>query len=310
MSKRPILVTGSIRAGTTWLGRMISASSSVGYIHEPLNPWDREKSLGVCNVRIPYWFLYITEVNQLAYRGPLEDTLGFHYSLVGAAKGITSLGDVKRIWREMDAFRSYRRQDARPLVKDPFALFSAEWFADTFDADIVVLIRHPAAIASSLKRLDWGLPFWHLLEQTALIRDHLHPFRAELEAIETGQHDIIDQAILLWNVLYYTVGKYRGEHDDWIFLRHEDVARDPMQGFHDLYAALSLQFTQEVESVIREHCGSSNPAEVPADWPYALRRHSSETVWRWKDRLTPQEIARVKEGTFRIAQQFYSDEDW
>ena len=34
---RPILVTGSHRSGSTWLGQMIGASDAVGYIHEPFN---------------------------------------------------------------------------------------------------------------------------------------------------------------------------------------------------------------------------------------------------------------------------------
>lgn len=42
---------------------------------------------------------------------------------------------------------------SRPLVKDPFALFSAEWFADNFDAEVIVIVRHPAAVVSSIKRL-------------------------------------------------------------------------------------------------------------------------------------------------------------
>jgi hypothetical protein len=36
-SARPIVVTGTHRAGTTWVGEMISKSPEVTYIHEPFN---------------------------------------------------------------------------------------------------------------------------------------------------------------------------------------------------------------------------------------------------------------------------------
>ena len=33
---KPILVTGSHRSGSTWVGKMLATSPSVNYIHEPL----------------------------------------------------------------------------------------------------------------------------------------------------------------------------------------------------------------------------------------------------------------------------------
>jgi hypothetical protein len=36
--KKPILVTGSHRSGTTWAGQMVAAAPHTAYIHKPLNP--------------------------------------------------------------------------------------------------------------------------------------------------------------------------------------------------------------------------------------------------------------------------------
>jgi hypothetical protein len=289
---------------------MIAKSPSVGYVHEPFNPWDPEKKLGICSPRVPYWFFYVTGESEETYRKAIRQALGFNYNLIGGLKGVRSWGDLKRVARERRSFRENRSRDVRPLVKDPFALFSAEWFAETFDMDVVVMIRHPAAVVSSLKRLNWGLPLWHLLEQPHLIESHLRTFEERLEAFRDEQYDIIDRAILLWNVLYHVVRQYRQEHGEWIFVRHEDISRDPLQRFQDLFDGLRLDFSPAVQSAIETYCASSNRREVPVGWAHSLKRDSRSLIWNWKERLTESEIKRVREGTWDTAAEFYSDEDW
>ena len=57
--KKIILITGSPRSGTTWIGKMIASAPSVGYIHEPFNP---AHNTGICAACIEDWFTYITNV--------------------------------------------------------------------------------------------------------------------------------------------------------------------------------------------------------------------------------------------------------
>lgn len=49
----------------------------------------------------------------------------------------------------------------RLLIKDPLAYFSSKWFAKSYDMDVLILIRHPAAFAASLKQQGWYFPFSH-----------------------------------------------------------------------------------------------------------------------------------------------------
>ncbi len=309
-SNRPILVTGSMRAGTTWVGRMIAKSPQVGYIHEPFNPWHNRERQGMCRVPVPHWFLYINDENGALYQDPVARMLSFRYSLVGGVAGIRSWGDVKRVLREYGAFRRHRATNARALVKDPFALFSAEWLARNFDMEVIVMIRHPAAIVSSIKRLGWGSPFRHLLRQPALMRDHLSPFRSRLEEYATEKQDIVDQTILIWNILYAVVTKYQQEHPDWLFIRHEDIASDPLTRFGELFARLELPFSPQVQAAVQKSSAPSNPVEIPVDKAYTLQRDSRAVIKTWKDRLSAEEIEWVREGTRNVARAFYTEEDW
>ena len=306
-SRRPILVTGSHRSGSTWVGRMIAASPAVGYIHEPFKIYHRP---GTCGVKFVYWFTYITRENESAYYEHIKNTLEFRYNLIGGLEAIRSLGDVKRVLRGCQKFSMYRLRKVRPLVKDPIAVFSAEWLAETFDMDVLVLIRHPAAFASSLKRLGWIHPFSHFLQQPLLMRDYLYPFEAQIREYASREQDIIDQAILLWRIIHHVIIEYRNNHENWVFLRHEDISRDPLCHFQDLFKRFDLDFSPHVRRVVQEYSDPSNPSEAPEGDGFFLRRDSKSNIWNWKNRLTESEIERIRERVEDISKEFYSDSDW
>ena len=135
--------------------------------------------------------------------------------------------DAARSVKDYAAFTLARPRHARPLLKDPIAVFSSEWLASAFDAEVVFLVRHPAAFASSLKRFGWSTASTTTLEQPLLMRDHLAPFEKEIRSSRPQPGDIVSQAILLWRMIYSTGPTFRERHPDWTFVRHEDLSRDP-----------------------------------------------------------------------------------
>jgi len=301
---RPILVTGSHRSGTTWVGRMLASAPGVAYIHEPFNVDHR---LGILSVPSPRWLTYISRDNGAEFIPAVTDMLEFRYHAGAELGAVRRPRDVARMARDWGRFRRHARRGDRPLLKDPLALMSAEWLSDRFQMDVVVMIRHPAAFASSIKRLGWPGALRDMLGQPMLMRDVLAPFRAEIEAAVDGI-DIIDQAILEWRIDHYVIGRYRSSRPDWLFVRHEDIARAPVPGFRELFSRLGLRFTDHARSEIAMTADPSNPAE-PAD-PYDIRRNSLSSIATWRDRLTAAEIERVHEGTRDVWPEFYTEEDW
>lgn len=285
---------------------MLAESPSVGYIDEPFN---LNHPLGICGARFDHWFTYISDDNESTYYKQIKATVGFSYDLIAQAKTIRSGRDARRALREYRTFATHRTAGVRPLIKDPIAVFSAEWLASTFNMDVLVLIRHPAAFAGSLKRMDWTHPFSHFLAQPALMRDHLQPFEAEIREYADHEHGIVDQAALLWRLIHHMILKYQNNHDHWVFLRHEDLSRDPEKGFEDLFRTFNLDMPERARRAIAEYSDASNPSEAVqrAD---SLRRNSRANIWNWKRRLTPSEIERIREQVEDISKHFYSDDDW
>jgi sulfotransferase family protein len=301
----PILVTGSHRSGTTWVGKMLARAPGVAYVHEPFNP---RRGPGWIGQRLPYWYLYVCPENEDRYLPLLARVMELRYPLgrtLAGARGVRPVGQALLEWSG-----SLGLQGARPLLKDPIALFSAEWLADRFEARPVVLIRHPAAFAGSLKRLDWRFDFRNWSEQPLLLRDHLSPFGDEIRDFARRERDIVDQAVLLWNAIHQVIRGYRSRHPDWTFLKYEDLAADPVPGFLDLFAALDLPWTEGIRADIERFSSERNVKEVPPILHRRVKRDSRAAARTWLHRLTAEERARIREGTAAVAAEFYGEEEW
>jgi Sulfotransferase family len=303
--KRPILVTGSHRSGTTWVGQMLCRSGEAGYIHEPFNPRRRP---GWGAGRVPYWFLYVTDENASAYMPVMIDALSFRYPILRNIPDIRGLKEAAFFARDLSHGLRGRVLRPRPLVKDPIALFSAEWLADTFDAQVVITIRHPAAFASSVKRLNWRFEFRGWLAQESLLRDRLGPYESDMRRLSTPDADIVDQAIVMWNAIHEVIHAYKERHPDWYFVRHEDLARAPVDGFQRLYDGLDLRWSDRVARKIARHSVGDRKA---TSWHHGTVRRDSRAATRsWMNQLTAAEITRIRDGCLEVWRLFYDESDW
>lgn len=286
---------------------MIGASDAIGYIHEPFNI---NRGPGLCRSRFPYWFTYIPPGTDGEVADDFRRMLAFRYNYLAQARRVRSRTDAKVLVRDGGRFLRFRARRARPLVKDPMALFSAEWIAETFDAQVVVVVRHPAAFASSIKLDGWAHPFSHFLEQPALIEAHLEPFRDEIESFAREEHDLLDQAALLWRLVHHAIAGYRSRHPDWLIVRHEDLSREPVEGFAGVFEALDLPYTERVREAIRRSTSSSNPAGRDSNRHLFHTRDSRANVDNWRHRLTPDEVQQVRTRVADVSPLFYGDDEW
>jgi len=286
---------------------MIGASDAVAYIHEPFNI---DRGPGICRTQFPYWFTCIRPGTDGAIADDFRRLLDFRYNYLAQAVRVRSKRDVRVLIRDGGHFLRYRMRHSRPLVKDPMALFSAEWIAETFDAQVVVVVRHPAAFASSLKLDGWTHPFSHFLNQPALIEDYLSPFREEIAAFAREERHILDQAALLWRLVHHTIAGYRERHPEWRVVRHEDLSREPIEGFGTLFEALDLSYTEKVQEAILRSTSRSNPADREVNGRRFLTRDSRANVDNWRRRLTPGEVERVRARVADVSPLFYGDNEW
>jgi hypothetical protein len=284
---------------------MLALSPRIGLIHEPFSPITPP---GVSSAPFDRFFRYVTAENEGPYVEPFERMLRFRYGLGRQLTTIRTPRNVGRTAQDLANFAVSRARGSRPLLKDPIAVFSSEWLASRFDAQVITLIRHPAAFVSSVKRLGWRHDFALFLDQPLLLRDHLSPFEDEIRDFAEHERDEIDQAILLWRLIYHTVGTFRDRHPEWTFVRHEDLSRDPVPRFESLFATLGVEVDDGIRREIAQHSGEGNPTELREK--HDVRLDSAASVESWRRRLKPAEVERIRTGVADVAPAFYPEEDW
>ncbi len=293
----PILVTGAHRSGSTWTGRVLSQASNVRFVQEPFNI---EKAPKHCP--LTYWFEHIE--NEYNVQEPVKEYLR-SFLQPSFSRGVYEM--VR--WQETKEIKCYLQEmldkpiSYRTLYKDPIAVMSAEWIASELEADVVAVIRHPAAFVASIKLKNWEFDFHEIWKQQDFVEKNLSPFKEQIRLHSTFRYDIISQGILLWNLIYYMVYTYREKYaEKWYFIRHEDLSKEPLCEFEKIFAFLGLDFTESIQQYIRK---STDGSKING-----INRNSKENLHTWKTRLSAEEVLRIKEGTEEIANHFYSPKDW
>ena len=142
------------------------------------------------------------------------------------------------------------------------------------------------------------------------MRDHLSPFESEIKKFADCEQDILDQAILLWKILHHMIAKWQESHPDWIFVKHEDISHDPMDGFQTIFNQLNLELTDRIKNTIKEFSDTKNKSETSINNGMLIKRNSQANIWNWKKRLNKDEIRKIKQEVEEISNKFYTDQDW
>lgn len=301
----PILVTGPPRSGTTWVGMTLALDQSLGYLHEPFNV---STSHGVSPGKFERMFQYVDVANEARYAPGLERAMRFDHATAAALAQVRTPRELGRVLRDRRRFRTAAREHRRPLLKDPIAVFSAEWFAARYDASVVLTLRHPAAVAGSFERLGWRPRFRLLAEQEPLRNGLLEPFADELDDYARTPRSPLESGAFMWRLIASVLDGYRARHPDWVLVRQEDLSVDPVPGFESLFAHLGLDFDDRIRAAVVANSSAENATSLAS--PHAIRLDSRAAVASWKRHLSPDEIARVREIVGPTADLFYAAEDW
>ena len=222
----PILITGSIRSGTTYTGKMFSFSNEVVYLWEPFQKGI--KSLNDIGI-FDYWHTYLEKESPDKFIKFINE-----YSKL-EIKDLSSLKTIKKekiIYQSLQLYKkimyNLNLQSYRLLFKDPIAFFSTEWFYNNFkDSKIIIMIRNPISFVNSLKKLDWELNFEDLYNQKKLMNTLSPNIVKMIELDLLNELDVVDKGILFWNIVYKQVIDWESKHANyWKFVKLEDLSNN------------------------------------------------------------------------------------
>jgi len=302
-NRKHILITGTHRSGTTWVGRTISQADNIELVYEPFN---LETNRYNFEYTFDHWFEHVPTSRKYQEIQKVFDQYIPNSVFQYPAKICRETGYSLKTPFIYLKYLILSAKRPRYLLKDPIALLSAGWLYERYQLNVICLIRNPLAFAGSLKKQGWDFDFKNFLDQKGLMNTWFKPFKDEMEFVY-AEGDFVDRISLLWNVLNHVILKYKKRYPEWFFIKHETLAKNPIEYYRKMFDYLKLNFDNDMVNYIREHTSEKNPGEVSSN--EYQPRDAKQILNTWKDRLTHEEIERVQHATREIYCKLYPEAD-
>ena len=320
-----ILLLGSPRSGTSWIGKVFDSHPDVLYRHEPdtilraaklpflpepeeLAPHLSEAKLyldALAAVRHPKVAGSQPQFPK-AYRGPVAARL--HSLLTLAAKVAENAAGRLGLQLAPDVPDLRKGHPApRLVIKSVSSLGRARLFAEAQpEAQIVHIVRHPCAqIASRLRgmrlRVLEGGTYVKSIAATPQAR------RLGLDETILGAMPLPEQMACQWLVQNEkTLDDMQGEAR-YRLLNYDAFCLDPLQGAADLFERLGLGWPEQTRSFIEASSQASGDHRY-----FGLFRESRSELGKWRHELDPEQIDRIKDIVTRgaIGRLFFDDSSY
>lgn len=265
-----IFLFSTPRSGSTWLMELIWSQPGFKACNEPLdlrNPMVRKYS-GITN-----WLeLYSQEANPALYQYFQALCNGYLHAM------------------DPVPFRRFYRPVTNRII---FKIINGgedriNWFQDTFNGQIVYLIRHPIAVSLSREYLP--------RVQVQLESDYRRHF--SIEQIKFAQRILengskLEQGVLAWCL--ENAVPLRMASDDWLIIAYEDLVVAPQPLITQIAERLALP--EPVQMLSRLAIPSAVKAKSNPETQQALERRTNRQ-WlaeKWRSHVSKREECQVME---------------
>ncbi len=262
-----IIVAGSGRSGTTWLGDIIGSGPGFLSLFEPFD------HRHVPDIDTSLLRLYIRATTKAHY---LDDTIGKVLQ-----------GEIKNEWI---LSQNKRTLAWRILIKEIRMNLFLGYLKNRFGNKIVFIIRHPCATVLSRLEQNWSTHLDHFLIQEDLMNDYLYPFE---NLINESKNDL-EKHTIMWCVENLIPLKQLGIKQ-LIFCTYENLVINGIEEIHKIFKRVGLKFRNDIHRIFSKPSKLSNPQKA--------RVYDFNRLTYWKEKLYKNEIASI----LKIAEHFEID---
>jgi hypothetical protein len=308
--KNWIFVTGVIRSGTTFVGKVLSLPLAVDYIHEPFNP--------LCGMPgIDRWYCYarpsldskamqrdreLTKsifTYDLTLRNWYPDSDPWHRKLIKSLVG--SRGPFYLRLAKPNPFHK------AAVIKDPIANLMTEYLYLHFQVKPVIIIKHPVSFIASLKRVNWCPNPSEIDGRSHLIEDY---FSDEADFFERDWSDPILGAAAYWRIVHKVLLTQSRKYSDWQVITHEELSQNPVPVFHRLYDQLDLPWSDAIAQKILKFTQGNRSAQARKGLVQDFQRNSLDIFETRRNSLALAERRAIFEVVKDVALQVYPKESF
>ena len=267
-----ILLLSYPRSGSSWAGEILATSKQLAYLREPVTQ--------------PYLKLFGGE--QAVFRA--EDNhkdISIYKTLADDAFG--GIPSVHRgIVDNKRDFLPFSNSAPKKLLIKEVNPAAASFYCKHYKPFLLVLLRHPAAVALSFHERGW-------------LTRHAELLDGESELDEWGRFGQLYGTFLADAV--DVVNHYQNSK----IIKYEALVNDPKQQYLDIFADCGVGAPEDFDSVIEQYCYS----KVDLSSGYQTERNSKLTAEKWKHKLSSEQINSLRKGFLNTRLDFYREpSDW
>jgi hypothetical protein len=255
-----ILLAGTGRSGTTWVSEIINARNEYRYMFEPF---------------YPYRVNLIEEFGYRQYLRPDSERPLFKKQVEAILRG-----SIRDIW--IDQFNS-RFISTKRLIKTIRGHLFLKWVHVNFPGvPIVLLLRHPCAVALSKVKQGWSAHLSVFLKQNSLQEDFLGPYIEELRSAETD----FERHLLFW-CIENALPLRQFNRGEICVVFYEELCTAPMKEIGKLYEFLDMPFEESIVSSVLKKPVQTRPGSAILTGANLTRE--------WQKQITAEEVERALE---------------
>lgn len=242
-----VMLASVPRSGSTWISNVINHKNEYRYVFEPFFP------------------KYVRAFKSFKYRQYIsvhdDDPV-----LIGKARHVVS-GKIRNFW--VDRFNKKIICEKR-LIKDVRINLLLKWLKHHFqELRIVLLLRHPFAVAHSRMKIGWDAHLDLYMNQADLVSDLLHPFIDEIKKCTTD----FEKQVCAWCIENYVpLTQFKGSDDIYIAFYekfcvdavHETKSLLRWLGHEDL--TISRDAVRRPSEMTKKHSSNLSGSELIQQW--------------------------------------------
>lgn len=252
--ERRFLLASSHRSGSTWLSNIIESIGNFRVIFEPFHV---KEVPGISHFLTRQYLRADDE--RANYIEPVNRILN---------------GELHSHWTD---WQSKRLESRLLLVKTVRANLLLSWIKAHFpDVRLILLMRHPCAVAHSALSLKWQRNLEVFTRQQTLMEDHLALFRDYLLKTTT----LFECSIYQWCIENYVPLKTLSK-DDVFLVYYEELCTEPKRIITELSRYMGLKLNKNVWKIVRQPSLTSRSDSAV--------RSGTDLIKEWQQMLTDEE---------------------
>lgn len=266
----PVLIISLPRSGSSWVGEILGSAANALYLREPIN-----QSVIAAEGEAPLI--------------PIDpERVGSVYALAAdyAFSGLP-LFPEDILWNPYQ-WPFIERRNRRLVIKEVNPL-ACRWLLQ-FKPRVVFLVRHPAAVALSHRKMGW----WHSVNGGWSEKDC---WRIHGEYQATILHGSNDSLL---------------EYPDLLVVQYEQLCERPLAVFAEMFDFAGLHWDATIKQLIAKRSLNYKSPDSSDDLdPYSTTRNSLAMIDAWRTKMTGADLDELQKGyeTFNLPW-YRSEKDW